>query len=187
MASPLSVRKNNYIENPKRADIPTPLWLCAWLRELIAPIYRAKTILDPSAGDSRLTRGWGADVVEYEIKRGADFLAATGPVAADMVLCNPPFNLGVGRRLGSEVFLEKIIELCGPTVPIVLMVPMGFRLNQRLKSSRIEKIANLYPKITSVVSVPLDAYETVLFHNEILFFNMPKLAPHYVALPPSMT
>ncbi len=184
MPSPLSVTKNDYHTNPKRSDIPTPLWLCDWLYRTISPVYPARRILDPSAGDDRLTAPWNdTEVVRYELKDGKNFLAAL-PCAVDLVLCNPPFNLGVGRKLGSEVFLEKIVDVVGSETPIVLMTPMGFRLNQRRTSPRIAKIRDRYPRITSIVSLTIDTYEDVLFHSEILFFNMPKLPPHLVAVQP---
>ena len=50
LPSPLSVKKNDYLTNPKRSDIPTPRWLCDWLHRTISPVYPAKVILDPSAG-----------------------------------------------------------------------------------------------------------------------------------------
>lgn len=48
-------------------------------------------------------------------------------IKEELVVCNLPTNLGVGRKLRSEVFLEHIVELGGKK--IVLFVPMEFRLN----------------------------------------------------------
>jgi hypothetical protein len=37
MASPLTVKRNEYRKNPKRSDIPTPHWLC----EQVAGLFPA--------------------------------------------------------------------------------------------------------------------------------------------------
>lgn len=187
MGSPLNVKRNDYIKNPKRSDIHTPPWVCQFLHDIISPHYQVNKILDPSAGSGNLTRPWRGDakIVEFEIKVGKDFLAQVQPIfGVDLVLCNPPFNLGVGRRLGSEVFLEHIMKVAGKDTPIVLFVPMGFRLNQRKKSKRIHWLKNSAPPITSIISLTLDVFPTVQFHSEVLCFNMPKLQPHYICLEP---
>jgi len=158
----------------KRSDVETPLYACQWLYDIISPHYQPYTILDPAAGDGRLTKPWNAHVLAYELKWGQDFLQAT-PQDVDMTICNPPFNIG-GRKLAPEIFLRKIIEVAGH-VPTVLFTPMGLRLNVRRKGRRTEFLRSL--NITSIVSLPLDFFEGVLFHSEILFLNMPKLKPHY--------
>ena len=35
------------------------------------------------------------------------------------------------------------------------------------------------PPITSIITLPHDAFEVVKVHSEILLFNMPRLRPHY--------
>ena len=185
MSSPLSVKKNDYIKNPKRSDIFTPPWVCEFLHRIISERYNVKTIIDPSAGSGNLTRPWRetTKVIEFEIKRGRDFLEHRHKIfGVDLVLCNPPFNLGVGRRLGSEVFLEHILKITRFNVPIVLFVPMGFRLNQRKQSKRIRWLRDEVPPITNIVSLTLDVFPSVQFHSEILMFNMPLLDPHYICL-----
>ena len=37
--------------------------------------------------------------------------------------------------------------------------------------------------ITSVVSLPKDVFDNILFHSEVLIFNMPALAGHYFLKP----
>ncbi len=113
------------------------------------------------------------------------------PNKVKLVLINPPFNLNVenkkiakmyckGRPLLPEVFLEKTIELFGKNVPIVLFTPYGFRLNQTIKSTRWKRfIDGSYPEISSIISLPKDAFRGVLFHSEILIFNISGLKPHY--------
>ena len=163
----------------KRSDTPTPLWLCDNLYEIIAEHYNPKTILDPCCGDSRLTNKFNCNKIEYEIKQNKDFLNETDKIDCDFVIMNPPFNIGQGRKLSVEIFMDKVLELCGKDVPIVLITPMGFRLNQRMKSSRWKKMKKDYPAITSILSLPIDTFDDTLFHTEVLFFNMSKLKPHY--------
>ena len=179
MPSPLSVKKNNYIKNPKRSDIETPPKVAQFISDLFPNV---SFVFDPCKGNGNLLKPFaqrGCVTNGLDIKDGVDFLSITYDVYCDLVVCNPPFNLGVGKKLGSELFLEKILEVCSKNVPIVLFVPMGFRLNQRKSSSRYRKIRDVYPPITSIVSLPLDIFQDVLFHNEILIFNAPNLKPHY--------
>lgn len=183
MASPLTVKRNDYRSNPKRSDVPTPIWLC----EYIASLYPdAQTVLDPCEGDGRLLAPFkrrGCVTIGYEMKNGTNFLHENKRVAADLCVCNPPFNLGVGRMLGSERFLRHILEICG-AIPIALFVPMGFRLNQRWNSERWRWLReNRDLEISSILSLPLDCYKGVEFHNEVIFWNSPHLKPHY--WPPS--
>jgi type I restriction enzyme M protein len=77
------------------------------------------------------------------------------------------------------VFLEHIIELFGKDIPVALFVPMGFRLNQRRKSKRWRWLRDCGAKITSIMSLPLDIFEGVEFHNEIIIYNVAGLEPHY--------
>jgi len=92
-----------------------------------------------------------------------------------LILCNPPFN-GYKRKLACEVWLDKIIELFGKEVPMVLFVPMGFRLNSKSNGKRWSKFNNNhYPPISSIISLPLDIFTNVEFHTEILIFNIKDL------------
>lgn len=98
----------------------------------------------------------------------------------DIVLCNPPFNQGCGRKLYAEVFLRHCIDLFGDNIPMVFIVPMGFRLNQRKISNRWKWLKDNI-EISSILSLPLDIFNGVEFHCEVLFFNFPEgvLKPHY--------
>jgi len=180
VTSPLSVKRNNYQDNPKKSDIPTPPVVCEFLHELITNNYRITSILDPSCGDGNLTRPFSnVQTIQFDIKIGSDFLKCDRHLDIDLVLCNPPFNLGSGKRLGSEVFMDHICGVVGYETPIVLFTPMGFRLNQRVKSKRWRKVRDEYPPLTSILSLPLDIFDGVEFHNEVLFFNTHRLQPHY--------
>jgi len=178
MSSPLSVKKNNYIKNPKRSDIETPLEIA----EFIASLFDRDSVFDPCSGNGNLLKLFkerGYKIESCEIKSGCDFLKRKEKIDAELIVCNPPFNLGVGKKLGSEVFLKKILELWRKDAAIVLFVPMGFRLNQRKTSKRWRWLRDSCPPITSIISLPLDIFENVAFHSEILIFNAPALKPHY--------
>ncbi|CAI2192974.1 7723_t:CDS:2, partial [Funneliformis geosporum] len=74
-----------------------------------------------------------------------------------LILCNPPFNGYV-----------------------------GFRLNLTTKSQRWQKsIQGTYPPISSIISLPKNIFEGVIFHSEILIFNVKGLKGHYFFNPTS--
>ena len=61
-----------------------------------------------------------------------------------------------------------------------MFTPYGFRLNQTDRSKRWKRfIDGEYPDITSIVSLPKDVFTDILFHSEVLIFNLPKLNGHY--------
>jgi DNA-binding XRE family transcriptional regulator len=169
--------------NPAPSRIATPPRACRWLHDVISENYLIRSILDPCAGDGRLTKPWrNVTVMECEITRGFDFLAlAAIPEQPDLVVCNPPFNniRHNGSRLGSEVFLHKIVELTSLEQKIVLFAPTGFRLNAARRSARKRHLGKWSDHITSIVSLPNDFFPGVHYLTEILMFNMPKLKPHY--------
>jgi hypothetical protein len=179
-------RHVSYATSPHSSDVYTPPDICRFLHDLISPHYNVKTILDPSAGKGALTHPWReVNVVAFEIAQGRDFLAHQGHINCDLVLCNPPFNNENGaiespaRVFIPALFLKKILEVAGPKTPIALFTPMGMRLNQHRDSQRWRWLRDNAPPITSIISLPLDCYEGVEFHSEILLFNMPRLKPHY--------
>jgi len=172
----------SYSGDPRPSAIHTPPGVCRYLYDLISPHYKVKTILDPSSGAGALTRPWkGQKVIAFETARGQDFFACHGHVDCDLVLCNPPFNneSGEGRAFLPQSFLEQMLRVVAAKTPIVLVTPMGMRLNQRKTSVRWRWLRDHCPAITSIISLPLDVFEKVLFHSEVLLFNMPKLKPHY--------
>ena len=107
------------------------------------------------------------------------------------VIMNPPFNIDSktkqyikehygGRPLLPEVWFAKAVELFGSSVPIVMFTPYGFRLNQTENSKRWMKFVNdEYPPITGIVSLPKDVFEGILFHSEVLIFNLKMDNGHY--------
>ena len=104
------------------------------------------------------------------------------------------------RPLLPEVFLAKTIELFGKEVPILLFTPYGMRFNLTLESKRFLKFdSGDYPKINSIVTLPKNIYnldnnnilkknnegKRIIFHSEILLFNIKDLEAHYF-LPKSL-
>jgi len=173
---------NNQINNKKkRNDVPTPEIVCEFLYNIISPHYNPKRILDNSAGDGRLTKRFiNAETIRYEIKDGTDFLLETNEIDCDFVLFNPPFNVGNGKKLYCEQFIEHTFKLIkDKTIPVIMFAPMGFRLNQHGYSKRWRKLRDNYPDITTIISLPLDIYPSHDFHSEIICWNTEKLKPHY--------
>jgi hypothetical protein len=171
------IKKDN--KGKKRNDTPTDERVCEFLFHLIKEHYNPKCILDPCCGDRRLTKRFDCDIINYEIKEGTDFLKETEHIDCDFVIMNPPFNVGTGRKLAVEVFMDKVLQLVDNNIPIIMICPMGFRLNQRINSSRWKKIRDTYPPIDSIISLPIDIFEETLFHCEIICFNCSKFKGHY--------
>lgn len=207
MPSPLTVTRNDYKKNPKASAIYTPPGVATFLYDTLkdaAPIGRQRpkaavcrpnfpVIFDPAIGTGRLTDPWregrfivGCDIENKDPDCDVFILAQfekCGPCVQmaepDLVLCNPPFNGAEGNKLYPEVFLAHIFRLFGPTVPTVMFMPMGFRLNQRRHSKRFRWCRDSGAKITSIISLPLDTFPGVEFHSEILVFNIRGIQPHY--------
>ena len=175
----MSVYNKKENKGKKRTDTPTDKRICKFLHKIISEKYEPKNILDPCCGDKRLTELFNCKVTNYEIKENKDFLKETNKIDCDFVIMNPPFNIGTGRKLSVEVFMDKVLELVDNNIPIIMITPMGFRLNQKQNSKRWRKIRDEYPPITNIISLPLDIFEDTLFHCEIICFNCEKLKPHY--------
>lgn len=171
------VAKDN--KGTKRNDTPTDIRICDFITSLVKQYYNPKKILDPCCGDKRLTKDFDCDIINYEIKEDKDFLKETNKIDCDFVIMNPPFNIGYGRKLAVEVFMDKVLELVDNNIPIIMICPMGFRLNQKVNSKRWRKIRDEYPPIKSIISLPLDIFEDTLYHSEIVCFNCDLFEPHY--------
>ena len=190
---------NNYHQKPKNSTIYTPPAVSQFIFNLLQDKVKKGTILDPCSGQGSLLTPWkevgyltwGIDIDPISNADAKMDFFACQPYASEwndemnLVLCNPPFN-GYGKKLGSEVWLAKIIELFGQDIPIVLFVPVGFRLNLTLASQRYLKFANgEYPEIKSSITLPKNIFAGVEFHSEILIFNIPNLQAHYFFSPTS--
>jgi type I restriction-modification system DNA methylase subunit len=192
MASPLTVKRNDYRKNRKSSTIYTPVGVAEFLYKILRRPY-FKRILDPAIGSGRLTDPWlqlpfpreiiGVDIIprracchKYFRGRFEEMWELPKP---DLVLSNPPFNSAPGRGLYPEIFLKHIFEMYGPTMPAVMFTPMGMLLNQRKKSTRWRWLRDCGAQITSIVSMPLDIFPGVEFHNEIVTFNVTDVQPHF--------
>jgi len=197
------VDRNNFYTHQKKATVYTPSSTSQFLYSILKEHIRRGLILDPCVGGGSLLRPFmddgyqvlGIDIQEQgfsptmqrnylEIKKGEL------PTPA-LVIMNPPFNIDNttkeyikehygGRPLLPEVWLMKAIELFGKNIPIVMFTPYGFRLNQTTDSKRWRKfIDGTYPPITSIISLPKNLFEGILFHSEVLAFNIFGLKGHY--------
>lgn len=193
-----NLSKNNYHKNPKASNIQTPPEVSQFIFELLRDkVDKEKTIFDPGCGEGNLLKPWkeagyntvGNDIinvenrsfknsVDYDIDFLHNWMKSVVP-SRNLILCDPPFN-GYGNKLGSEVWLDKIIELFGKDIPLVLFAPAGFFGNLTLTSKRKLKFDNgTYPPISSIITLPLDIFEGVKFHSQILIFNVKGLEGHY--------
>lgn len=198
------VDRNDFFRNTKDSTVYTPASVSRYLFGLVSGLIdRKKPVLDPCVGGGALLAPFdeakfntiGIDIEDqgYPGTRLLNYLevekGALPPPA--LVIMNPPFNIDrktkrdmaakYGRRpLLPEVWLQKAIELFGKEVPIILFTPYGMRLNLTRKSARWVKFASgQYPEISSIVSMPKDVFDGILFHSEVLIFNLPDLKGHY--------
>jgi type I restriction enzyme M protein len=206
MAAPLTTARNKYFDNKKESSIFTPETICNFLADILTTFVHQQNywgknvILDPAIGTGNLIKPFmemkrlrnplrfvGYDIEPMRLAsiqtHCRDFLNSfikneIKDIA--LIICNPPFNnKGYGRKLLPELFTDKVFELYGEHTPLVMFSPMGFRLNQRVKSKRWRKFRGRNAQITSIVSLPLDIFPNVEFHSEILIWNIPHLKPHY--------
>ena len=196
-----NLQKNNYNLKLKPSNIQTPLEVSQFIFELLKDKFIKEwrnQITDPCCGQGNLLKPWkeagfntyGNDIdinyLEQGLAQGAcNFLKKEpAPVLPpQLILCNPPFN-GYKGKLAPEVWLDKILELFGKEVPIVLFTPIGFRLNLTFESGRYQKLTNgTYPEISSQITLPKNIFPKVIFHSEILIFNIKGLKNHYFYKP----
>ena len=200
------VDRNNFYTVQKKATVYTPEEVSDFLFNILEPSIQRNSgvIFDPCVGGGSLLLPWergGYDVLGVDIEdqgfpktQVLNYLELTKKDIKkniSLVIMNPPFNIDSktkeyirehygGRPLLPEVWLQKAIELFGKNIPIVMFTPYGFRLNQTEVSKRWRKFSSgEYPEITSIVSLPKDVFDGILFHSEVLCFNLPKLKGHY--------
>lgn len=199
------VDRNNFYENQKNATIFTPEYVSEFLYSILhAHISRQGIVLDPCVGKGSLLIPWktngyktiGIDIEKQGFphtieKNYLELKKNDIPGTPSLVIMNPPFNIDGktkayikdhygGRPLLPEVWFSKAVELFGHETPIAMFTPYGFRLNQTAHSKRWKKfINNEYPEISSIVSLPKDVFDGILFHSEVLIFNVPQIKGHY--------
>ena len=202
-------QKNSSIYTPKRICDFLALILMDYIEDYSS--WYGNKIIDPAVGTGNLLRPFreitylynGITTIGYDIKDCSerkytdifikkDFLTKIKDnpdvninESLLFVICNPPFNNDTeskyNKKLLPELFARKVFELYGYGTPLILFAPMGMRLNQRIKSKRYRWLRDCKAQISSIISLPLDIFPNVEFHNEILIFNMPNgyLKPHY--------
>lgn len=199
------VDRNNFYQNEKKATVCTPDYVSEFLFSIISPhIKKGGLIVDPCVGEGALLLPWqregyktlGIDIEDQGFpntieKNYLEVRKSHIRQKPSLVIMNPPFNIDSktkeyikanygGRPLLPEVWFQKALELFGTAVPIAMFTPYGFRLNQTDNSSRWKKfIDGEYPEITSIVSLPKDVFDGILFHSEVLIFNLSGLNGHY--------
>ena len=198
------VDRNNFYDAQKGATVYTPPGVSRFIFDLVGPkIDRTKSVLDPCVGAGSLLRPFkengfatiGIDIEKqgFPKTRVANYLAIQKGTlnTPSLVIMNPPFNIDGktktyikthygGRPLLPEVWLQKAIELFGKNIPMVLFTPYGLRLNQCEDSRRWRKfVSGIYPEINSIISLPKNVFDGILFHSEILIFNITGLKGHY--------
>lgn len=200
------VDRNNFYDNEKNATVCTPDYVSRFLYDILSDCISARdgVVLDPCVGSGSLLKPWkesGYDVVGIDIEHQGfphtivkNYLALERHELPDkiaLVLMNPPFNIDAktksyirehygGRPLLPEVWFSKAIELLGTGTPVAMFTPYGFRLNQTEHSKRWQKFVNEeYPAISGIVSLPKDVFTGILFHSEVLIFNIPLERGHY--------
>ncbi|MCY4088863.1 MAG: SAM-dependent methyltransferase [Candidatus Saccharibacteria bacterium] len=198
------VDRNDFYTVQKNATVYTPMPVSDFIFKTISMhIDKDKPILDPCVGGGNLLKPFddngfqtiGIDIEDQGYPRTLvkNYLAVKcGELPSpSLVIMNPPFNIDDktktyikkhyhGRPLLPEIWLQKAIELFGIDIPIILFTPYGLRLNQTVNSKRWQKfISNEYPAISSIIALPKDIFEGILFHSEILIFNIDGLRGHY--------
>ena len=198
------VDRNNFYQNAKDSTVYTPSKLSDFLFSIfdghidqrlpvIDPCVGAGSLLQPFERAGYQTIGIDSEDQGFPETIQRNFLAINPGEFGQpsLVIANPPFNIddktkalatqiGGGRPLLPEVWLRKILHIWGDAVPICLFAPYGLRLNQTCKSKRWQAfVTGAYPEISSIVALPKDIYEGVLFHSEVLIFNVAGIKPHY--------
>ena len=198
------VDRNNFYNRQKKATIQTPDGVSRFVFNLVGDrIDRGKPVLDPCVGEGSLLKPFmedGFEVVGIDVEdqgfpdtQVRNYLEVKRGELAEpaLIVMNPPFNIdgktkdivakSYGRRpLLPEVWLLKAIQLFSKDIPMILFTPYGLRLNQTQQSKRwVRFVAGDYPEICSIISLPKDVFDGILFHSEILLFNIDGLKGHY--------
>lgn len=198
------VDRNNFYSNQKKATVFTPAKVSRFVFNIVSKqIERQRPVLDPCVGKGSLLEPFkqagfktvGVDIEDQGFSNTIikNYLAMKkGELEfPSLVIMNPPFNIDnstkayvkehySGRPLLPEIWLQKAIELFGKDIPIVLFTPYGLRLNQMTNSKRwVKFITGEYPDICSIISLPKNIFDGILFHSEILLFNIKKVKGHY--------
>ena len=198
------VDRNDFYRTVKRSTVYTPPLVSEFIYNVVHkhipcegcvldPCVWAGSLLEPFRKGGFKTQGIDIEYQGCPETLVRNFLTVSpGEIETPaLVVANPPFNVDrktvdlcpeiYGRRpLLPEVWLQKCLSLWDKSIPIVLFAPYGLRLNQTLESLRWRRfVTHEYPEIKSLIALPKDVYDGVLFHSEILIFNINGLKSHY--------
>jgi hypothetical protein len=160
-------------QSPAHGIVYTPPHVAQFLFDLLVSIH-PRIVVDVASGNGDLSHPWRAvaKIIEYELGFGRDFFRCPDAIAADLVLCNPPFGQ-------EKEFLRRILRGVPETTPIALICTHRVRLGSYPSSKDWTWCRDEWPPITSIVSLPRGVFRGVNETTEILLFRAPGLAPHY--------
>ncbi len=196
------------ILEPELKNIDVIFDPCVGSGNLLHP-FQGKTLLGCDTHDFQpnITKYWVDDFLTWDGKNYPKMdLVIMNPPYNHSVESRKKWGK---NNLLPELFAAKCFKLFGISTRLIMFTPMGFRLNTRCytqkQGDRYRAIRDKMGKITSVVTLPLDIFPNPNFdseedevrrnpkkgimksnikrieaHQEILFFNMPKLEPHYM-------
>lgn len=169
--------------------------------QILDPSVGSGNLLEPFKLDKDLKNVFtiGFDIKDYENKKYIDKFIPTNflkllyvrnsKLEPDLIIMNPPFNNNastkkflkekkLGKALLPDLFTKAIFKHWNK-IPMISIQPMGFRLNQRIKSDRYKNYFNSENKISAIASLPLNIFDNVEFHVEVVFWNFKGLEGHY--------
>jgi len=182
----------------KNSTVFTPLILSKYITELIEEHYNFKNIYDSCIGEGNLITFFkeknktiiGSDI-KKQTKHQADIFFISdikdyeykADIKPDLIIINPPFNgngKGKNNLLFPHLFLLRMFETFGYDIPLVMITGDNFLNNNLKNSKRLNFISNIEKRLTTIITLPLNIFDNVLFNSQVLFFNMPKLNPYYI-------
>jgi predicted RNA methylase len=168
----------------------TPPSVARFVRRVVESGMPVQDVLDPCTGFGALLDPWICPTSGFEIQERrveiarekghnvvcCDFMDTEKKLEASLVVCNPPWNRKKRSVHRPFEWFCKILEVFGERQPLVMFVPMGFRLNM---TDRNKRWGCRGCEITAIISCPVDMYQCVRVHNEILLFNIQSVKAHY--------
>ena len=189
---------NKTDKQEKNSTVFTPNLLSKHIFNIVSKEYDFKSLFDPCIGvNGGMTKHFkdsGVYIYGADIEKGAekvcdtyfhqDIKASDIPmnVKPELIIFNPPFN-GNGRGknlLFPHLFLKTMFNRFGEDIPLVMITGDNFLNNNRKDSKRLKYISESNFEITSIMTLPLNIFDGILFNSQVLFFNMHRLKPFYI-------
>lgn len=182
----------------KNSTVYTPAKLSKHIFDIVSEEYDFNTLYDPCIGQGGMTKFFkqnGSTIIGSDVDSvGEDYCdiffhqdikehSYDTDVKPSLIIMNPPFNgngKGKNNLLYPHLFLKTILEEFGEDIPVIMITGDNFLNNNTLHSSRLKYISDGSFNITSIMTLPLNAFEGIKFNTQVLFFNMPKLKPYYI-------